>query len=267
MADVAAIRGAPCYDTEWSARGVQNYLTHTTIPTLTEGGFWDQEDGNGPQMSCAALGKTDTAHISNLLIGPWYHGPWFENTGDSLAAIQFCRPTGLDFQTLQARFFVKHLKQRTVDAIPEATLFAATTGSDADWVVKPIDLFPDSVTRREMRGYEQMVASDVMRGRYRTSFAKAEAIPPKSVLPCTVDLHSQAYTFRAGHRIMVQVQRAMFPSYDRNPQTFVPNIFTAAASDYRARTHAVHRSARWPSRVDVQVLRQRCRAARGERGA
>ncbi len=106
-----------------------------------------------------------------------------------------------------------------------------------------------------MRGYELMVASDIMRGRYGTSFAKAAAIPPNIVLPCTVDLHSQAYTFRAGHRIMVQVQSSWFPLYDRNPQTFVPNIFTAAASDYRAQTQAIHRSVRWPSRVDVRVLR------------
>ena len=74
------------------------------------------------------------------------------------------------------------------------------------------------------------------------------------MLPYTVDLHQQAYTFRKGHRIMVQVQSTWFPLYDRNPQTFVPNIFKARPSDYRARTHAVHHSARSPSRVEVHVL-------------
>jgi len=137
-----------------------------------------------------------------------------------------------------------------------AKLFAATTGSDADWVVKLIDVYPDSgVDRPAMRGYELMVASDIMRGRYRNSFAKPEAIPPNTVVPFTVDLHQQAYTFRAGHRIMVQVQSSWFPLYDRNPQTFVPNIFLAKAGDYRAQTHRVQRSARYPSHVEVLVLK------------
>jgi predicted acyl esterase len=70
-----------------------------------------------------------------------------------------------------------------------------------------------------------------------------------------VDLHQQSYTFRAGHRIMVQVQSTWFPLYDRNPQTFVPNIFLARASDYRSQTHTVQRSARYPSHVDVMVLK------------
>jgi hypothetical protein len=138
-----------------------------------------------------------------------------------------------------------------------ANLFAATTGTDADWVVKLIDVYPDSgIARPEMRGYELMVASEIMRGRYRKSFAKAEAIPANTVLPFTVDLHQQAYTFRAGHRIMVQVQSSWFPLYDRNPQTFVPNIFLAKASDYRAQTHRIERSAKYPSHVEVRVLKQ-----------
>ena len=135
-------------------------------------------------------------------------------------------------------------------------LFASTTGSDADWVVKLVDVHPDSgVARPEMRGYELMVASEIMRGRYRNSFAKARRIPPNTVVPFTVDLHQQAYTFRARHRIMVQVQSTWFPLYDRNPQTFVPNIFLAKAGDYSAQTHTVHRTARQASHVEVMVLK------------
>ena len=87
------------------------------------------------------------------------------------------------------------------------------------------------------------------------TFRGGTVIPPNTVLPFTVDLHQQSYTFRRGHRIMVQVQSSWFPLYDRNPQVFVPNIFLAKASDYRAQTHTIMRSARYPSRVEVMVLK------------
>jgi putative CocE/NonD family hydrolase len=136
-----------------------------------------------------------------------------------------------------------------------AHLFASTTGSDADWVVKLVDVLPDDVPDRPlMRGYQLMVASDVMRGRYRRSFERAEAMRPNRVLEYTVDLHQQSYTFRRGHRIMVQVQSTWFPLYDRNPQTFVPNIFEAPASAYRAQTHRIHRTATQASHVEVMVV-------------
>lgn len=136
-----------------------------------------------------------------------------------------------------------------------ARLFASTTGSDADWAVKLIDVYPDSVEgRREMGGYQLMVAGDIMRGRYRRSFERPAPIRPNTVESYTVDLHQQLYTFRRGHRIMVQVQSGWFPLYDRNPQTFVPNIFEAPASAYRAQTHRIHRMAAQPSHVEVMVL-------------
>lgn len=136
-----------------------------------------------------------------------------------------------------------------------AKLFASTTGTDADWVVKLIDVYPDSVTDRpRMGGYELMVAFDIMRGRYRRSFEHPEPIRPNAVLPYTVDLHQQAYQFKKGHRIMVQVQSTWFPAYDRNPQTYVPNIFLAPASAYRAQTHKVFRTRTQASRVEVNVV-------------
>jgi putative CocE/NonD family hydrolase len=140
----------------------------------------------------------------------------------------------------------------TIAGAVTAHLFAATTGSDADWVVKLIDVYPDSV--RGLGGYELMVAGDIMRGRYRRSWEHPEPIRPGAVEPYTVDLHQQLYTFRRGHRIMVQLQSTWFPLYDRNPQTFVPNIFEAPASAYRARTHRIYRSAARPSSVEVMVL-------------
>jgi putative CocE/NonD family hydrolase len=136
-----------------------------------------------------------------------------------------------------------------------ARLFASTTGSDADWVVKLIDVFPDSVPDRpEMDGYQLMVAGDIMRGRYRRSWENPEAIRSGAVELYTVDLHQQYYTFQRGHRIMVQVQSTWFPLYDRNPQTWVPNIFHAPASAYQAQTHRIHRTAAQPSHVEVMVL-------------
>src|SRR5262245_8140521 len=136
-----------------------------------------------------------------------------------------------------------------------AKLNASTTGTDADWVVKLIDVVPDSVPGRpDFGGYELMVTGEIMRGRYYKSWSAPEAIPANRVTAFTVDLHQQSYTFQRGHRIMVQLQSTWFPVYDRNPQTFVPNIFKAQASDYRAQTHRIYRTAQQPSYVEVDVL-------------
>jgi putative CocE/NonD family hydrolase len=135
-------------------------------------------------------------------------------------------------------------------------LFASTTGTDADWVVKLIDVYPDSVAEQpEMGGYQLMVNADIIRGRYWKSFEQATAIPANTVTPFTVDLHQQLYRFRKGHRLMVQVQSTWFPLYDRNPQTFVTNIFQAKATDYKAREHRIWHTAKYPSHIAVSVLR------------
>jgi hypothetical protein len=123
-------------------------------------------------------------------------------------------------------------------------------------VVKLIDVYPDDVPeQRDMGGYQLMVTGEIMRGRYRKSFEQPEAIVPNAVEQYTVDLHTQLHRFRVGHRIMVQVQSTWFPLYDRNPQTFVPNIFLAEATAYRARTHRIHRSASRASHVEILTLR------------
>jgi len=135
-----------------------------------------------------------------------------------------------------------------------AHLFAATTGSDADWIVKLIDVYPDDhPTDPKLGGYQLMVANDVFRGRFRNGFERPEPIVPNAVVEYVVDLHTQDYRFLRGHRIMVQVQSTWFPIIDRNPQTYVPNIFLAKDSDYRKATHRIYRSARYPSRVTLAV--------------
>jgi uncharacterized protein len=125
-----------------------------------------------------------------------------------------------------------------------AHIFASTTGSDADWIVKLIDVYPDSgagaPSDTTLRGYQLMVANDVLRGRFRDGFVHPKAIVPNKVGEYTVDLHTQDYRFLKGHRIMVQVQSSWFPLIDRNPQTFVPNIFEARASDFKAATDHIY---------------------------
>jgi hypothetical protein len=143
----------------------------------------------------------------------------------------------------------------TIAGAITAHLRASTTGSDADWVVKLIDVYPDTgETDPKLNGYQLMVANDVLRGRFRKSFEHPEAIVPNRVDEYVVDLHTQDYRFRKGHAIMVQVQSSWFPLIDRNPQTFVPNIFEARDSDFRAQTHRIFRSRDAASYVQISVV-------------
>jgi len=125
----------------------------------------------------------------------------------------------------------------------------------ADWVVKLIDVFPDDdASSLEMSGYELMVSADIFRGRYRESYEVARPLEADQVLDYTLPLPQVDHTFQPGHRLMVQVQSTWFPLYDRNPQTFVPNIFEARAGDFRAQTHRIYRSAQYPSHLELDVL-------------
>ncbi len=128
-------------------------------------------------------------------------------------------------------------------------LFAATTGSDADWVVKLIDVYPDDASA-PMAGYQLMIADEIFRGRYRQSYERPAAITPGEVTEYKWSLHGADHTFLKGHRIMVEVQSSWFPLYDRNPQTFVPNIMTAPASAYKAETQTIYASPKYPSHLE-----------------
>jgi len=139
-----------------------------------------------------------------------------------------------------------------------AHLFASTTGSDADWIVKLIDVYPDrNEADTTLNGYQLMVSNDVLRGRFRKSFEHPQAITPNRVDEYVVDLHTQNYRFRKGHRIQVQVQSTWFPLIDRNPQTFVPNIFEAKDSDFRRATQRIFRSRATASYVELPVMSSR----------
>jgi putative CocE/NonD family hydrolase len=135
-----------------------------------------------------------------------------------------------------------------------AHLFASTTGTDSDWVVKLIDVYPEEYPAEStMGGYELMIADEVFRGRFRQSFEKPEPIAPSRVAEYVIDLHTNDHCFLRGHRVMVQVQSTWFPLIDRNPQKFVPNIFRATESDYQVATQQVYRSREFPSAIELPV--------------
>jgi hypothetical protein len=131
-------------------------------------------------------------------------------------------------------------KPMTVRGAITAHLFAETTGSDADWVVKFIDVYPDDAPDYEKSGYQLMVSGDIFRGRYREDLEEAKPIAANEVLEYTLSLPHVNHTFKAGHRLMVQIQSTWFPLYDLNPQTFVPSIMVAPKSSYKAQRHRVH---------------------------
>jgi len=357
----------PAYDSFWRGRAVPQYVTHTAVPTLTVGGMWDQEDLYGPQATYRAREAADAMKLNYLVLGPWSHGQWGGNAGESLGNIQFGSKTGEYYRKeIEAPWFAYWLKdkgrldvpearvfdagarvwrsfdewppknavptrfyfsangalsfdrpkdtrgddafisdpahpvpyrprpvewtyangsrwarwmtedQRFVEGRPDvlvwqtapledsftiagnvrAQVFGSTTGSDVDWVVKLIDVFPDSIEGPvQMRGYQLMVAGDIMRGRYWKGFEHPAPVPKNTTEEFQIDLHQLAYTFQKGHRVMVQIQSTWFPLYDRNPQTFTANIFKADATDYRAQTHRVSRTAAHPSNVEVMALK------------
>jgi putative CocE/NonD family hydrolase len=137
---------------------------------------------------------------------------------------------------------------------PIANLVAATSGTDVDWVVKLIDVYPDEVAGdHHMGGYQLAVSMDILRGRYRESFSAPKAITPNVPLTYRFALPETNHVFLPGHRIMIQVQSAWFPLYDRNPQTFVPNIFFAKPSDYKAATERIYHAVGKASFVELPL--------------
>ena len=138
---------------------------------------------------------------------------------------------------------------------PIANLVASTTGTDADWVVKVIDVYPDEVGGPpKMGGYQLAVSMDIFRGRYRESFETPKAIAPNTPLLYKFSLPAASHVFLPGHRIMVQIQSSWFPLYDRNPQTFVANVFWAKPADYKKAEQRVYHDASHASFVELPVV-------------
>jgi uncharacterized protein len=145
----------------------------------------------------------------------------------------------------------------TISGEIAATLFASSTGTDSDWVVKLIDVFPPEVRANPtLGGYQLMVSGEILRGRYRESLETPKAIQPGAVAPYRVRMPEANHTFLPGHRLMVQVQSSWFPLYDRNPQTFVENIGKAQARDYRAATQRIWFAPEQASYVELPVVKR-----------
>ncbi len=145
-----------------------------------------------------------------------------------------------------------------VAGAPQVNLYASTSGTDSDWVVKLIDVYPSAnASNPAMGGYELSVSMDIFRGRYREGFGEGKPLTPNTPLEYRFGLPTVNHTFQPGHRVMVQVQSSWFPLYDRNPQTFVPNIFFAKPSDYRKATQQVWHTPGTASAIELPVVEAR----------
>jgi predicted acyl esterase len=139
---------------------------------------------------------------------------------------------------------------------PVANLVASTTGSDSDWVVKLIDVYPDQVAAQPgLGGYQLMVSADIFRGRYREGFDHPAPLKPNTPLLFRFPLPTANHVFLPGHRLMVQIQSSWFPLYDRNPQTFVTNIFWAKPPDYQKATQRVYHTPDSASYLELPLVK------------
>jgi putative CocE/NonD family hydrolase len=353
----------PAYDSAWASRGVESSLFAPAVPTLTVGGYYDQEDMYGPQEEYARLEPQDVNHENFLVLGPWRHGYW-ASSSRHLGNLDYPEPIGKEFRTrIEAKFFAHYLKDEagfdledtasfqtgsntwkryshfppresqpislhlqgggllgwadtTVPArtsyvsdpanpvpyrhrpiqptygpgsqwstwltedqrfvtdrqdlavwkLPPlkkdmiltgqvvADIFASSSGSDNDLVVKLIDQYPGDDPDPKMRGYQLMTNAEIFRGRYLESFAKATPLRPGSVHEYRFSLHGVDHVFKSGHTVLVEIQSSWFPLYDRNPQTFVPNIMTAKPADYKPATVTIYSDREHDSSVEVPLV-------------
>lgn len=136
----------------------------------------------------------------------------------------------------------------------EVDLWVSTTGTDADWIVKLIDVRPDGPEGTTLPGYQMLLRSEVFRGRFRNDYAKPEPFQPGEITRVKFELLDVLHRFQKGHRLMVQIQSTWFPLVDRNPQTYVDNIYFAKRDDFRKATHRVYRSSAHPTSITIGVL-------------
>ncbi len=358
----------PAYDRYWSSRGVQHALKAVTVPTLSVGGYYDQEDMYGPQIEYSMLEPHDALGENFLVLGPWRHGYWSSSLRH-LGSLAYGKPIGTEFRTqIEAKFFAHYLKDKAgtnssgfdlqdtasfetgsniwkyyshfpplesrstslylegggllswIDSTTEAAtsyvsdpanpipyrhrpiqptysdgsqwfnwltedqsfvtdrkdvavwklpvlekdltitgevvsdIYASTSGTDNDLVVKLIDQYPDDDPDAKMRGYQLMTNAEIIRGRYLDSFEKGAPLKAGSIREYKFSLHDVDHVFKAGHTVMVEIQSTWFPLYDRNPQTFVPNIMKAKPGDYRSATITIYSGPGHESSLQLPVM-------------
>ncbi len=358
----------PAYDSVWRSRGVEYDLKTVAVPTLTVGGYYDQEDMYGPEIEYATLEPHDEHHENFLVLGPWRHGSW-SHSSRHLGDLDYTEPIGKEFRArIEARFFAHYLKdmpgsnpsgfdlqdtasfqtgsntwkryshfppaesrpislhlagsgllnwgsstaqaQTSYESDPAnpipyrhrpiqptysddshwydwltedqrfvtgrkdvavwklpvlkkdlvltgeavADIYASTTGTDNDLVVKLIDQYPGDDPDETMRGYQLMTNEEIFRGRYLASFEKPAPLKAGSIREYKFSLHDVDHVFKAGHTVMVEIQSTWFPLYDRNPQTFVPNIMTAKPRDYKPATITIYSGPGHDSTVQAPLM-------------
>jgi putative CocE/NonD family hydrolase len=358
----------PAYDKYWSSRGVEQFLNAVTVPTLSVGGYYDQEDMYGPQEEYSRLEPHDTKNENFLVLGPWRHGYWVSPTRQ-LGNLNYGEPIGTEFRSqIESKFFAHYLKDEpgvnssgfdledtasfqtgsntwkryghfppreskptslylqnagllswtnsTVEATTSYTsdpanpipyrhrpiqptysngsqwfnwltedqrfvtdrkdlavfkmpvlksdltitgevladIYAATTGTDNDLVVKLIDQYPDDDPDAKMRGYQLITNAEIFRGRYLDSFEKPAPLQSGSIREYRFSLHDVDHVFKAGHTVLVEIQGTWFPLYDRNPQTFVPNIMKAKPADYKPATITIYSGSGHDSSLQLPVM-------------
>jgi len=356
----------PNYDAFWKTQSGLTYIKTPQIPIMHVGGYYDQEDLNGPQVMYRQLEKKDSFNRNFIVLGPWNHGGWEDDKADSLGQISFGSNTALWFRALEKQWFDYWLKgigdgkfanahcfqtgsntwktyntwppanatlkrlyahadrtagftkpaaagvvsyisdpaspvpyrtlpieatygegsrwytwhvedQRFVTTRPDvvsfvmdslaenltvtgkvmAHLFASTTGTDADFVVKLIDEYPATDTSSlKMSGYQLPVAMEVMRGRFRKSLEQPSPLVPGKAEEFVIDLHDINHTFLKGHRLVIQVQSTWFPIIDRNPQKYVPNIFEAKETDFTKATQSIYCNQQYATYVELPVMKE-----------
>ncbi|MDY3560729.1 CocE/NonD family hydrolase [Gemmata sp. JC673] len=182
-------------------------------------------------------------------VRPTYPGPEWPEWMVQDQRFTHGRPDVLSFETEPLAEDV------TVAGAMKVKLFGATTGTDCDWVVRLIDVYPEDYKKPpELAGYQLLIAGEPARARFRKSLEKPEPVKPGAVEEYLVDLVQGHHRFRKGHRIMVQVSSSWFPVIDRNPQKFVPNIFEAEDADFQKATQKVYHTPAFPSRVELDVI-------------
>ncbi|MGP8172917.1 MAG: CocE/NonD family hydrolase [Terracidiphilus sp.] len=353
----------PAYDSVWTSRAVENSLTAVAVPTLTVGGYYDQEDMFGPQEEYARLEPHDANHRNFLVLGPWRHGYW-SSSSRHLGNLDYTEPIGREYRArIEARFFARYLKDEPgfdledtasfqtgsntwkfyshfppVESQPTslhlqgagllgwsrstaqaatsylsdpanpvpyrhrpiqptysegsqwgnwlaedqrfvtgrndlavwklpvlkkdlivtgevlADIYASTTGSDNDLVVKLIDQYPGDDPDPKMSGYQLMTNEEIFRGRYLDSFDQPKPLRPGSIHEYRFSLHGVDHVFKAGHTVLVEIQSTWFPLYDRNPQTFVPNIMTAKPEDYKPATITIYSGPVYDSTLQLPLM-------------
>ncbi len=356
------------YDDFWKSRNLRQHLKGIRPAVMTVGGWFDAENLFGALETYRTIEATTPSARNVLVMGPWYHGGWSRDAGESLGAVRFNAKTSNTYtDEIELPFFEFHLKGKGNSEHPEAWVFltgrnewhkfnawpprdakprslyfhengrlsfdpppssekgegfdeyvsdpakpvpfigeiandmkreymvadqrfagrrpdvltyvtepletdvtvagpiqaaltVSTTGTDSDWVVKLIDVYPDDFPDPEpnptvvrMGGYQQLVRGDVMRGKFRNGLDKPEAFTPGEPTAVPFKLQDIFHTFRSGHRIMVQIQSSWFPLVDRNPQRFV-DIYGAKESDFQKATQRVYRSGEKNSHIDVLSL-------------